>query len=163
MGIICTCLHTRKHCGLWAVLALTMVLAVTAAMPAVKPLAMPAQAQEELVSPSDGWRRGWLDGAGFEGSSIALNAAGLPRVSYVGYGADLTLKFASYNPASGWSIETVPGVVLNQQAVSLSLQADGQPGHRGPQRRWLCSTSTATAAAGTWKPWPARPASAANG
>ncbi len=118
---------TRMRRGLLAGVALTMVLAVTAALPAVKPGAAPAQAQEALVSPGDGWRRGWLDGAGFEGSSIAINASGLPSVSYVGYEANQVLKFASYSPSTGWSIETVPGIVLTQQPASLALKADGSP------------------------------------
>ncbi|HSN77405.1 MAG TPA: YCF48-related protein, partial [Anaerolineae bacterium] len=106
-----------------AVLALTMVLAVNAALPAAKPLAMLARAQEELVSPSDGWRRGWLDGAGDEGSSIALDTAGLPRVAYPAAG----LAYAAYSPSSGWTLETISGIVPTQRLVSLAVKADGLP------------------------------------
>jgi photosystem II stability/assembly factor-like uncharacterized protein len=106
-------------------LAALFIAAVT--LPSARPGAPQAHAQEALVSSGDGWRSGWLDGAGLEGSSIAVNPAGLPSASYVGYEASLVLKFASYSPASGWTIETVPGIVLTQQTVSLALKADGSP------------------------------------
>lgn len=102
---------------------LVFLLAVFAALPAALPRPLPAQAQEALVSPGDGWRRGWLDGAGDEGSSIALDAAGQPRVAYPAAG----LAYAAYNPSSGWTIDTLSGIVPTQRVVSLAVKADGQP------------------------------------
>ncbi len=117
----------KRAAALLAALLLVGALLAGSVLPAGLPGAAPAQAQEALVSSSDGWRAGWLDGAGLEGNSIAVSPAGLPSVAYVGYEANLVLKFASYGPATGWSIETVPGIVLAQQAVSLAFKADGSP------------------------------------
>lgn len=116
--------RTRVGYLAWlAALMLVWVLVVSAALPAALPGAAPVRAQEELLSPSDGWRRGWLDGAGDEGSSIALDAAGLPRVAYPAAG----LAYAAYSPSSGWTIETISGIVPTQRAVSLAVKADGWP------------------------------------
>lgn len=113
--------------GLLPALLLAALLSTAALLPSAQPGAPPALAQEMLVSSSDGWRRGWLDGAGLEGNSIAVGPAGLPSVAYVGYEANLVLKFASYSPTSGWAIGAVPGIVLTQETVSLVLKADGSP------------------------------------
>ncbi len=117
----------KRAAALLAALLLVVALLAGSVLPAGLPGAVPAQAQEEMFNPSDGWRRGWLDGVDTPGNSIAVNAAGLPSVSYASYEASLVLKFASYSPSTGWSIETVPGIVLAQQAVSLALKADGSP------------------------------------
>lgn len=120
-------IKVKSAAALLAAPLLVLALVAGAALPAGLPGAVPAQAQEEMFNPSDGWRRGWLDGVDTPGNSIAVNAAGLPSVSYASYEASLVLKFASYSPSTGWSIETVPGIVLTQQPVSLALKADGSP------------------------------------
>ena len=113
----------KQQARLLAILPLAILLAATAALPTARLQTTPVSADELPISDGDGWRRGWLDGFGDEGSSVALDAAGLPRVSYPASG----LKYASYSPSSGWAIETVPGVVLTQRATSLALKADGAP------------------------------------
>jgi photosystem II stability/assembly factor-like uncharacterized protein len=113
----------KRAAALLAALLLVLALIAGSALPAGLPGAAPAQAQEELVSSSDGWRSGWLDGAGDEGSSIALDSTGLPRVAFPAAG----LAYAAYNPSSGWTIEAVPGVTPSQRQASLALKADGSP------------------------------------
>ena len=102
-----------------------MPAAPSSALPSAEPNPTAVQSQE-LVNSTDGWRSGLLDTEGLMGSSIALDTQGNPRVSYVGYGGTLVLKFAA-RMSSGWAIDTVTGIIPTQIATSLALKGDDSP------------------------------------
>ncbi len=65
---------------------------------------------------------GWLAGDG--GSSIALDSAGRPHISY--YNGEQGLRYASYTDSS-WRYETVESGLYNGYCSSLVLDADDRP------------------------------------
>jgi hypothetical protein len=118
----------KRYLLVWRVLLLVSLLGVIPAEASVSAeSATPAASVAQDQSPVLGWQTETVDNSGAVGphTSLALDAAGYPHISYYDIG-NATLRYAYYDGAA-WSTTLVDNSAVVGTYSSLALNALGQP------------------------------------